>query len=60
MWRFLIPPPLGQPHSVFGGTSACWLFPRFHNPPNSDTDYRIFNVRTFGFFVCMRKVKCVE
>ena len=26
--------------------SACWAFKCFHNPPNSDMDYRIFNVRT--------------
>ena len=45
MWPFLIiiPPPLGQPHSIFGGTSACWLFPCFHNPPNPDMDYRFSN-----------------
>ena len=24
---------------------ACWVFSCFHNPPNSDMDYRIFNVR---------------
>ena len=24
-------------------TSACWVFPCFRNPPNSDMDYRIFN-----------------
>ena len=27
-------------------TSACWVFSRFHNPLNSDMDYRIFNMRT--------------
>ena len=25
---------------------ACWAFSCFHNPPNSDVVYRIFNVRT--------------
>ena len=25
---------------------ACWVFQCFHNPPNSDMNYRIFNVRT--------------
>ena len=25
--------------------SACWVFSCFGNPPNSDVDYRIFNVR---------------
>ena len=24
---------------------ACWVFYCFHNPPNSDMDYEIFNVR---------------
>ena len=32
MSPFLIPPPRGQPHSVFEGTNACWLFLCFHNP----------------------------
>ena len=26
--------------------SACWVSERFHNPPNSDMDYGILNVRT--------------
>ena len=26
--------------------SACWVFQCFHNPPNSDMDCRIFNMRT--------------
>ena len=30
-------------------TSACWVFLRFRNPPNSDMDYRIFDVRTWSF-----------
>ena len=46
---FKIPPPLGHPHSVFGGTSTCWLCSCFHNPPNSDTDYRLCNVRAWSF-----------
>ena len=49
MLPFLIPPPLGQPYSVFGGISASWLFSSFHNPQNSDMDYRIFKVRTLVF-----------
>ena len=52
--RFQFPPPLGQPHSVFGGKSVCWLFSCFHNPPNSDMDYRIFNVCTWSNSVCVR------
>ena len=31
--------------------SACWVSSCFHNPPNSDMDYRIFYVRTF---LCVR------
>ena len=27
-------------------TSAFWVFSCFCNPPNSDMDYRIFNMRT--------------
>ena len=47
MWPFLIPPPLGQPHSIFGVQIACWLFfCNFHNPLNSDMNYRIFNMCT--------------
>ena len=34
-------------------TSACWVFSCFRNPPNSDMDYRIFNV-------CMRSFLCVH
>ena len=26
--------------------SACWVFSRFRNPPNSDMAYRVLNVRT--------------
>ena len=25
---------------------ACWVFYCFYNPPNSDMDYKIFNMRT--------------
>ena len=35
--------------------SAWWVFSCFHNPPNSDMDYRIFNVRTW-LFLCVRGV----
>ena len=30
-------------------TSACWVFSCFHNPPNSDMDNMIFNMRTWSF-----------
>ena len=30
-----------------GRSSACWLLSCFHNPPNSDMDYRSFNVHTY-------------
>ena len=34
--------------------SACWVFSCFCNPPNSDMDYRTFNVRTWSFLcVCI-------
>ena len=29
----------------------AWVFLCFHNPPNSDIDYRIFNVRTWSFLL---------
>ena len=32
--------------------NACWVFYCFHNPPNSDMDYRIFNMRTW-LFLCV-------
>ena len=32
-----------------GYKCICWLFLCFHNPPNSDMDYRIFNVSTWSF-----------
>ena len=28
---------------------AWWVFTCYHNPPNSDMDYKIFNVRTWSF-----------
>ena len=33
-------------------TSACWVVLCFHDPPNSDTELRIFNMRTWSF-LCM-------
>ena len=33
--------------------SACWVFSCFHNPPNSDKNYMIFNVRTWSL-LCVR------
>ena len=33
--------------------SACWVFSCFRHPPNFDTDYRIFNLRTWSF-LCVR------
>ena len=32
---------------------ASWVFSCFRNPPNSDIEYRIFNVRTWAF-LCVR------
>ena len=31
---------------IFVAYGACWVCLCCHNPPNSDMDYRIFNVRT--------------
>ena len=41
--------PQGKPGATasrYPTYCACWMFKCFHNPPNSDMDYRIFNVRT--------------
>ena len=35
--------------SLFGFFLLCGVFSCFSNPPNSDMDYRIFNVRTWSF-----------
>ena len=48
------PPYLGKTTaaaraSLPSPTSACGVFSCFHNPPNSDTDYRIFNMRMWSF-----------
>ena len=40
---------LGKPaatESRYPTYGACWMFYCFHNPPSSDMDYGIFNVRT--------------
>ena len=34
-------------------TSACWVFSCFRNPPNTNMNYRIFNVCTWSF-LCVR------
>ena len=41
--------PLGKPaatESRYPTHGACWVLSCFHSPPNSDMEYRIFNVRT--------------
>ena len=41
--------PRGKPAATESGYptyGACWMFLCLHNPPNSDMDYGIFNVRT--------------
>ena len=38
--------------------SACWVFSCLCNPPDSDMDYRIFNVRMWSF-LCVRNVMSV-
>ena len=45
---------LGKPaatESCYPTYSLCWVFKSFHNPPNSDMNYRVFNMHTD---VCMR------
>ena len=39
---------------LFCRYSACWVCFYFHNPPDSDMDYRIFNVRKPTCSFCMR------
>ena len=42
--------PRGKPaatESRYPTYGACWVFDCFHNPPNSDMDYGIFNVRPY-------------
>ena len=34
-------------------TSTCWVCSCFRKPPNSDMDYRTFNVRTWSY-LCVR------
>ena len=46
--KFGLPSP-GKPaatESRYTTYSACWVFSCFHNPPNFDMDYGIFNVHT--------------
>ena len=41
--------PRGKPavtESRYPAYGACWICRCFHNPPNFDMDYRIFDVRT--------------
>ena len=62
--------PRGKPaatESRYPTYCACWVFLCCHNPPNSDMDYRIFNVRTdvnacYGTPGCAnrRKKVCTE
>ena len=54
-------PCLGKPKATAAAravlpnpTNACWIFLCFCNPPNTDMDYRIFNVCTWPFLcVCV-------
>ena len=38
---------LAATESRYPTYGACWVFYCFHNPPNSDMDCGIFNVRTY-------------
>ena len=53
-----MPPDLGKATEAARAAlpspaSACWVFSCFRNPPNSDMDYRIFNMCTRSF-LCVR------
>ena len=58
------PPYLGKATAatraaLLSPTNACWVFLCFHNPPNTDMDYRIFNVHMWSFYTpwCMYSVQ---
>ena len=38
---------------------ACWVFQCFYNPPNSDMDYRIFNLCS-DVYACNHKRGCTD
>ena len=47
-WGVRVAFPQGKPaatESRYPTYGACWMFKCFHNPPNSDMDYRFFIVR---------------
>ena len=48
-WKNIVKPAATELHYTMYG--ACWVFQCFHNPSNSDVDYRIFNVCMWSF--CM-------
>ena len=52
--------PRGKPAVTkwrYPTNGACWVFQCFHNPPNSDMDYGIFNVCTdVSVYDCARGV----
>ena len=54
--------PWGKPaatESHYPSYGACQVFQCFHNPTNSDLDYRIFNVRT-DVNACSCTWRCTE
>ena len=54
--------PLGKPaatESLYPAYDALWVFQCFHTSPNSDMDYRIFNVRT-DFNACNCTRRCTD
>ena len=53
-WEIWVALPWEKPaatESRYPTYGACQVFQCFHNPPNSDMDYRIFNVRIIKVFV---------
>ena len=48
-WEIQVAFSLGKPaatESRYPTFGACWVLQSFHNPPNSEMDYRVLNVRT--------------
>ena len=54
--------PRGEPaatESRYSTYGACWVFQCFHNPPNSNMNYRFFNVHT-GVNACGCTQECTD
>ena len=54
--------PWGKPAATelhYPTPGACWVFQCFHNPSNSDMDYRTFNVRA-DVIACNCTLGCMD